>query len=171
MKTDFMVIVTSICLASLTGCQQENTTPFESSGGSANNNTADQIQVPLVQSANGTFYSVSCLQTNAAAIQQNAAVMQGCVVTQTSAAAGTTANGQEARSPMALYLNGHYSGFYYYLPYYGYSTSFCSYIFGTNCWDNNWYNTYFGYTNRYLSYYYNPSCNYSLGSCAQTWTW
>lgn len=137
----------------------------------------------LVQAADGTLYSASCLQENASQIQtQGQAAMNACkmVVKLNSSGSASVARGKffYGNSWAAVYYPPTYwntSSYSYpygssYNPYYDTSynnNAFCSYIFGGNYNINCYY--LFGYTSpsNYTNYY-NPNCNYCLYSTSYT---
>jgi hypothetical protein len=126
-----------------------------------------------VQGADGSYFDVSCLRQNEAAIaQQGRSAALRCVTDPTSSSsAGASRRLQNSRG---------YYFYFYYLPYYWSNnttsnSNVCSYFLGSS-WNNNssCYSSIFGYNNNYystvgncyqclgyLSYCYNTCWNYN----------
>ena len=127
---------------------------------------ADTVAEPqLIQAADGTLYSKSCLQENAAQIQaQGTSAMSAC---QMKITLNTSASSGEVSRNRFFHWNSYAWIFYpptYCNPQNNYSSNlFCGYVFGGS-YNFNCY-ALFGYTNtQTYSTYYNPSCNSCLYS-------
>ncbi len=158
-------------ILSLVGCQRD---PSRTDGDLMASNVNSVPQ--LVQAADGTLYSKSCLQENAAQIQtQGASAMSGCKMKMSFDSKTGTGEIERTR-----FFYSSSSAYIWYPPtYWNYNSNnynsssynnnnsssnlFCGFVFGSS-YNFNCY-ALFGYTNtNYSNYssYYNPSCNYCL---------
>lgn len=128
----------------------------------------------VVQSSNGSLYSVGCLQSSASAIQQNGvSALSQCQVSLNSGTIQTesTSRGKFFSNSYAnvyyppTYYNPSYNSYYYGSNYNCYNDTrfkndaFCGFVFGQNSSFNCYF--LFGFNNQnYSSYqkYYNPVC-------------
>lgn len=140
---------------------------------------------PVVQSADGSMYSVGCLQQNASAVKQKGAItIQTCQVSTQAGAvtADSSQRGKFFRNSFAyVYYPPTYQNPNYYTTYSygsGYDCTndsnfkknddfFCSWLFGKNSGINCYYLFGFISASKYSSYY-NPTCNNCLYSYDQS---
>lgn len=154
-------ILNLFLLISVIACQRDPSLTTMELGGS---NASSEPQ--MVQAADGSLYSMSCLKENASEIQTlGSSAMAGCKM-----AVSSNSSGGEIERSRFFHSSG-YSWIYYPPTYWsnnygsGYkntsSNLFCGFVFGGN-YDFNCY-ALFGYNN-YSNYsnYYNPTCNYCL---------